>query len=95
MTGSKIARNQSSLVNQTSIYGIMGGLAPTRNARASIIRIRLIKGRSNLAGMPTRPVPGLEYLRANDMLSVNPQGSGGVGKRVLLYTTGQQQPSTH
>ena len=91
----KTVRNKASLTNQTSHFGIMGGLAPLRNVRPSIARARQQRGRSTLAGMPTKPIPGLEYMKSRSMLSVNPQGSGGVGKRVLLYTTGQQQPSSN
>ena len=93
MSAGRAARHQSSLSNQTTHFGIMGGLVSTTNAQSSIIRARQIGARSNLAGMPTKPIPGKAYLIKHDILSRNPQASGGVGKRVLLYTTGQQQPS--
>lgn len=95
MSGSKMARHAASLTNQTTIFGIMGGIPSRTNRRVSSIRALQIHSTSSLAGMPTRPGPGLEYMRRLGILSVNPQASGGVGKRVLLYTTGQQQPVTH
>ena len=94
MSGSKIARNAASLTNQTSIFGIMGGLAPSTNIAQGVKRFRLRRAR-NRQTIPLKPGPGLEYMRRKGILSVNPQASGGVGKRVLLYTTGQQQPVTH
>ena len=94
MSGSRMARNAASLTNQTRIFGIMGGLAPTTNVAQGVKNFRLRRARSRQT-IPLAPGPGLEYMRRMGLLSVNPQASGGVGKRVLLYTTGQQQPVTH
>lgn len=86
MSGGRNARHQASLSNQTSHFGIMGGVPSRTNKRVSSIRALLIRSTSSLADLPVRPGPGLAYMRKKHILSVNPQASGGVGKRVLLYS---------
>lgn len=85
MGGGRNARHQASLSNQTSHFGIMGGVPSRANKRVGSIRALLIRSTSSLANIPVKPVPGLAYMRRKNILSVNPQASGGVGKRVLLY----------
>ena len=84
---SKRARNVASITNRTTIYGIMGGIAPRSRIAANQSAMRN-KARNHQT-IPLKPIPGLAYMR-NDpnsgnttgryMLSKNPQCSGGVGR---------------
>ena len=65
--------------NQTTHFGIMGGLAPY--GRAHTFRLKRAKNQQRI---PSMPKPGLEYMREKDILSKNPTGSGGVGMTRLL-----------
>ena len=81
MNGSKAARNAVSITNNTKNYGIMGGTGPKIG--------KLSQGCSstrntNCIKIPFDAVLGLAYMRANNLLSVNPASSGGVGKRVTM-----------
>jgi len=86
MQGSKKARNTPSIANQTSIFGIMGGLAPRVGvsdvAVYRHIQIKGAKGLPQLNGLT--PAQQQTYLQQNKLLSVNPLKSGGVGKRMLM-----------
>lgn len=87
MQGSKKARYTPSISNKTSIFGIMGGLAP-RVGTSDVavyrhIQIKGSKGLPQLYGLPTARQQ--TYLQNNKLLSVNPLASGGVGKRVLMF----------
>ena len=83
MNGSKAARNAASISNNTKIYGIMGGSA------TSIGKLPLIGGSCLSSRFPTcnkiplSPEEGLAYMKANNLLSVNPS-TGGVGRRSTL-----------
>jgi len=87
MQGSKKARHTPSISNQTSIFGIMGGLAPrvgvSDPAVYRHIQIKGAKGLPQLNGLT--PAQQQTYLQQNKLLSVNPLKSGGVGKRVLMF----------
>lgn len=84
-SGSKRSRLVSSIANRSNVYGIMGGTISSVNAsRWATIAYRT-NGASLNNRIPLEPAAGLAYMRANNLLSVNPQASGGVGKRVLLY----------
>ena len=84
----KKARNTASITNSTCIYGIMGGLPPrvgvdSNQAVYNAIRMRGAKGippQYQNCGPAT-----IEYLKKNRLLSVNPQGSGGVGRMFMMY----------
>ena len=81
----KAARRAASISNNTDIYGTMGGLAPLQGvpmAHRSIVQMRA----KSKQIIPLSPVAGLAYMKANNLLSKNPQASGGVGRRVLLFT---------
>lgn len=77
----KAARNAASISNNTKIFGTMGGLVPLQGLpspagrRASTKQI-----------IPLAPGPALSYMKKNNLLSVNPQSSGGVGRRVLMFS---------
>lgn len=79
----KAARRAASISNNTQIFGIIGGLAPlqgTPMAHRAIVQVRA----QSQQFIPLAPAAGLAYMRKNNLLSVNPQGSGGVGRRVLM-----------
>ena len=77
------------ITNNTKIFGIMGGLAPMRNVRASThIGYKVGNARMH-QDIPLDPVKGLEYMLGRNpmgkyMLSKNPQCAGGVGKMALI-----------
>ena len=87
MQGSKKARNTPSISNKTSVFGIMGGLAPRTGVRDVAayrhIQIKGSKGLPQLYGKT--PQEQKQYLNQNNLLSVNPLTSGGVGKRTLMF----------
>ena len=68
-------RYKSSITNNTNIYGIMGGLASVRLNGVSDTN----RATSKLT-IPSDPVKGLAYMREHNLLSVNPQCTGGVGR---------------
>ena len=84
MNGSKAARNVSSITNNTKIYGVMGGTGPKIGKLALLSGNCLSTRYPSCNKIPLTPVAGLEYMRANNLLSVNPLASGGVGKRTTL-----------
>jgi len=87
MQGSKRARHTPSITNQTSIFGIMGGLAPrTGISNVAAYRHIQIKGSKGLPQLYGKtPEQQQQYLKQNNLLSVNPLTSGGVGKRTLMF----------
>jgi hypothetical protein len=87
MNGSKRARNTPSITNNTKIFGIMGGLAPrVGTSDVAVYRHQLIKGGRGLPQLNgLTPAQQQDYLRRNNLLSVNPLTSGGVGKRTLMF----------
>jgi len=83
MNASKSARHACSISNNTDIYGIMGGTG------SSIGKLSIIAGGChgrfpNCNKIPLDPVGGLAYMKANNLLSVNPTYSGGVGASVRM-----------
>ena len=89
MNGSKRARHTPSITNNTKIFGIMGGLGPRTGAGVSnigIYRHILIKagqGLSELNGLT--PAQQERKMKERNILSRNPLGSGGVGKKSLIF----------
>ena len=76
LSGGKGTYN-ASRSNQTSHFGDMGGTPRMTGHRASIIRRLQINTGTPI---PTGAVAGRAYMVGRGLLSVNPQGSGGVGK---------------
>jgi len=75
---SKKANSLDSLRNRTTTFGIMGGTITSGNYRNSI---RTATYRATTYNqIPPRPNPGKEYMLAHNLLSRNPQCSGGVGR---------------
>ena len=80
---SKRARNAASISNRTSIFGVMGGVAPRSRIAANQSAMRN-KARNHQT-IPLAPAAGLRYMQGDNpsgryMLSRNPQCSGGVGR---------------
>ena len=78
------SRGNGRRINQTSVYGIIGGLAPTRNASNSTIRAFRMGGAKLRQDIPLGAVEGLAYMKGanplkKNMLSVNPL-TGGIGR---------------
>ena len=76
LSGGKGTHN-ASRSNQTSHFGDMGGPPRMTGHRASIIRRLQINTGTPI---PTGAVAGRAYMASRGLLSVNPQGSGGVGR---------------
>ena len=88
MQGSKNARRTPSITNNTNIYGIMGGLAPRVGLNdTAVYRHQQIKGGKGLPSLYNLPfTQQYAFLKNNNLLSVNPLASGGVGKKTLLFS---------
>lgn len=82
MNGSKKARNAASITNNTKIFGIMGGLAPRTGLTTSLRQHILSK--ATVKNIIPLGEAGYVYMRDNNLLSKNPQCSGGVGKGKLF-----------
>ena len=67
------------LTGRTSVFGDMGGTRNFTGAR------RASDNRATARTLDSRGIRTEAQLRANNLLSINPQGSGGVGKKVLMY----------
>lgn len=83
MNAGKKARNAASISNSTKIFGIIGGLSPAVGVDAST-RFMLRKN-GNTKTLEARGIKTEADLKSKNLLSVNPAGSGGVGKKVLMY----------
>ena len=84
MQGSKRSRKTPSISNSKKYYGIMGGTEPHTGGSAAIHRIQDIRAATRQF-IPLAPAAGLAYMQANNLLSRNPQGSGGAGRMFLRY----------
>jgi hypothetical protein len=89
MNGSKRARHTPSITNSTKIFGIMGGLGPRVGVGVSnigIYRHILIRGGQGLSDLyGLTPAQQERAMRERNILSRNPLGSGGVGKKSLIF----------
>lgn len=83
LSGTKKTSAVASMSNQTTHYGIMGGLTTLVGGPAYIRNYKLRNAPTQLV-IPVKPVPGLAYMRRNRLLSVNPQCSGHVGRLSTL-----------
>mgnify|MGYP003998351477 FL=1 len=88
MNGSKRARHTPSITNNTKIFGIMGGLGSIIGVRdvavARHIRIKAGQGLADLYGLT--PAQQERKMKERNILSRNPLGSGGVGKKSLIFS---------
>ena len=86
MSGSRNARYSASLTNQTSIFGTMAGLVPrTGNMSATTYRQMLYNSGGNSLSFLYNQPPARQqlFLKHNNLLSVNPASSGGIGTMFL------------
>ena len=83
MNGSKRARNAASITNNTKIYGIMGGTVNAGRFPSSV-RAAIYNQAAVCNCIPNGADAGYEYMKKNNLLSRNPQCSGGVGKKMLM-----------
>ena len=97
-------RGVGRLISRTSQWGIMKGTAPMIGKSSSIQRVyhnnaidvnslfilaqKMKKSVSYLKGLPLQELKN--NFRKNNMLSVNPLGSGGVGRTPLLWRAGNR-----
>lgn len=82
MNAGKNARRQASIYNNTKIYGDMGGLISSVGKEAGVTANRASSRTLASMGITTEA-----QMKAKGLLSKNPAGSGGVGKKVLMYYT--------
>ena len=74
------ARNNASRSNQTTHFGIMGGLGPSVGSGQQF----MLRRARNIQRIPPGAVEGKEYMIDHDILSKNPAGSGKIGRSALL-----------
>lgn len=79
MNASKRARYATLTVNNTKSFGKMSGLVPASAHPVSVRRHIMFKAQTKIT-YPIEPAAALAYLKANNLLSKNPQCSGGVGR---------------
>ena len=73
------ARNISSIMNRTDVLGSMAG-SPSTVGRSRNVSDAIRSRASNARLIPSGVVAARAYLLANNLLTRNPAGSGGVGK---------------
>lgn len=81
----KAARNAALITNNTNNFGIMGGLAPLLGKPTAAKSYLQLRAATKLV-IPASPQAGYAYMKQKNLLSVNPLASGGVGRKVLLYS---------
>ena len=74
------ARHTASITNRGTIFGIMGGTAPVVGLDSSTRTLQMRRATTRNLGDLTEA-----QLRERGLLSVNPQTTGGIGKRVLMF----------
>jgi hypothetical protein len=74
------ARHTASITNSGKIFGIIGGSAPVVGLDSSTRTLQMRRATTTTLGDLTEA-----QLRERGLLSVNPQTSGGVGKRTLMF----------
>jgi len=82
MNGSKKARNARSITNNTKIFGGMSGLAPL-SGKTGALRNHILS-KATVKNRIPQGAEGFTFMKDNNLLSKNPQCSGGVGKGRLF-----------
>ena len=72
------ARNRGQRTHKTTIFGLMGGTIQAGRYSSSI-RSAIYRA-TNYNQIPPKPEPGKAYMLSHNLLSRNPQCSGGVGR---------------
>jgi hypothetical protein len=80
MSGGKRARNIPSITNNICNLGgnKKGGLISMQGKNPNLRSVIRMQASYCRCGMPLGCIQGLQYLKANNLLSKNPVGSGGV-----------------
>ena len=78
MSGAKRAKNVPSLANQTSIFGSMGGIAPTIGVPASVVAVYQRDG-AWCNCVPYGVADGYKYMAQRGLIQYN-KGAGGIGR---------------
>lgn len=84
MSGAKRAKNTPSITNNTCILGgpKKGGLVTMQGRNANLSSAITSRAPYCNCNMPLDCVAGLAYLKANNLMTMNPQCSGGVPHRM-------------
>ena len=93
MTGTKRAKATALTSNKTSIYGVVGGLAP-RTGRQGGRNIQMWSANNKIV-IPRDPGAAFCYMNHNNLLSENPAGSGSINKTLSntpLHRLGYHRP---
>ncbi len=90
MNAGKKARNAASLSNKITTYGTMSGdgrgIGRGTGNNGTYSHVQTKGGRGLPMLYNKSPQFQLAFLKKNKLLSVNPLGSGGVGKKSLLFS---------
>lgn len=87
MSGAKKARQTASISNYQQV-GIKAGLAPTATGPDVMFRAYNIGGAQQTATVPSfirSYAAQVAFLRNNNLISVNPQSSGGIGRMFMHF----------
>ena len=83
------ARNTASIANSTCIYGSMGGTPSSvgNNSNKGVYNAMRTRGGKGIPAPYQNCGPStINYLRRNNLLSVTPAGSGGIGRMFMTYS---------
>ena len=83
MSGAKRAKNIPSITNNICNLGgnKKGGLISMQGRNPNLSNVITIRAPYCGCGIPLGCIQGLQYLKANNLLTKNPTGSGGVPTR--------------
>ena len=88
MSAGKKARNVASIANSTCIYGSMGGSPSSvgNNTNMGVYNAIRTRGGKGIPAPYQKCGPKtIDYLKRNNLLSINPAGSGGVSRMFSYY----------
>lgn len=96
MSGAKRAKNAPSITNNTCILGgpKKGGLVTMQGRNANLGNAITSRAPYCNCNMPLGCVAGLAYLKANDLMTMNPQCSGGVPHRMYRGCRSSSGPAS-
>lgn len=94
MSGAKRAKNVPSITNNTCILGgpKKSGLVNMQGRNPNLSNAITFRAPYCGCGIPLGCIPGLAYLKANNLMTMNPQCSGGVPHR--MYRGCRSSPAT-
>jgi hypothetical protein len=88
MSGSRMAKNTPSITNNICNLGgpKKGGLVTMQGRNSNLTSVITTRAAYCNCNMPLDCIQGLKYLKANNLLTKNPTGSGGVPTRAYKPT---------